>query len=302
MRFKGLDLNLLGIFDALIEQPNITRVAEQMCLSQPAVSAALNRLRDFFGDPLFVLQGRRLIPTALALQLQPHVRLVLDSANTVVSTTTHFDPATSTRHFRVCASDYLALVIFRPMLSHLAEIAPGLTFEIIAPTENVIELLNGGELDVFLSPREYLSNEHPVRPLLEERYVVAGWSENPIFATAMTIEAFEAAGQVAARLGNVNRTSFAETRLRAMDSRRRIEIMVPAFGLVPDLLVGTHRIAVMHERLAAYASQTLPITYCALPFAFPKLTEELQIHRTRDKDAGLQWFVQRIFDFAGPPQ
>lgn len=299
MRFKGLDLNLLGIFDALIERLNITRTAEHLHLSQPAVSAALNRLREFFGDPLFVMHGRKMIPTALALQLQPHIRLVLDNADTVVSTTAHFDPCTSTRHFRISASDYLTIVLFRPLLARLADIAPGLTFEIIAPTENVIEILNSGELDVFLSPREYLSSEHPVKTLFEERYVVAGWSQNPLVTEGMSIETFEAAGQVAARIGIINRSSFAESRLRAMDLRRRMDVLVPSFGLVPDLLVGTGRIAVMHERLAIYAAQTLPIKYCSLPFPFPNLIECIQTHRTRDKDAGLNWLVQQITEVAG---
>ncbi len=299
MRFKGLDLNLLGLLQSLLETRSVTRTASDMHLTQPAISAALNRLRDYFQDPLFVIQGRRMIPTALALQLLPHVELLLTHAETVTSTTALFDPATSTRHFRICASDYLTIVIFRPLMLHLSRVAPGITCEIIAPSENATEVFNNGELDLLLSPREYLSPAHPVEALLEEQYVVAGWSGNPMFAEALSVDDFQSAGHVAVRLGSINRSSFAESQLRAMGMQRRVEVLVPSFGLVPELLLETNRIAIMHARLAAHSARTMPIKYCPLPFPFPTLSEGVQFHRTRMNDAGLSWMIARIVEYAG---
>jgi DNA-binding transcriptional LysR family regulator len=125
MRFKGLDLNLLICLDALLDLRNVTRAAEHLSLSQPAISAALARLRTFFADPLLVQNGKRMMPTPFALRLQPAIRAILEDVDGLVGSSPHFDPASSTRDFRICLSDYLASVLLAPLLRHLAQVAPG---------------------------------------------------------------------------------------------------------------------------------------------------------------------------------
>ncbi len=105
MRFKGLDLNLLLAFDALLERRSVTRAAEHMHLSQAAMSSALGRLREFFGDELLVVSGKRMYPTAFAQTLRPQVREFVRQLDLLVSTLPGFDPATSQRAFRLIASD-----------------------------------------------------------------------------------------------------------------------------------------------------------------------------------------------------
>lgn len=294
MRFKGLDLNLIPVLDSVLEHRSTTRAALDLNLSQPAISAALNRLRAHFNDPLLVVQGRTMVPTAFARQLQPHVKALLGNADVLVSTSSAFDPARSIRTFRICISDYLTLVTLRPLLRRLAVEAPGLTFELLPLSETITAQLDRGDLDLLISPIEYLSSEHPITPLLEERYVLAGWSGNPLMAGPVSADDFCRAGHIAVRLGSINRTSFAESQLRALGIERRIEVYAYSFAVVADLLIGTNRIAIMHERLALYAASVLPITTCPMPFEFPRLIEGLQLHRTRTNDAGLQWLTQEI--------
>src|SRR5262245_6194957 len=101
MHFQKLDLNLLVAFDTLLEEKSVTRAADRLNLSQSAMSSALSRLRDYFGDELLVPVGRRMEPTALALSLEPSVRDILQRIRTTVQTRPTFDPATAQRRFRV---------------------------------------------------------------------------------------------------------------------------------------------------------------------------------------------------------
>ncbi len=294
MRFKGLDLNLVPLLDTLIERRSTIRAAEHHNLSQPAISAALQRLRVYFRDPLLVPQGRQMVPTAFALQLLPHLKVLLSDAEIIVNTSSDFDPKTSQRTFRICISDYLTIVILRPLLQRLASEAPGLSYEFLQPADELAQQIDRGDIDLLLSPMEYLISEHPSMVLCEETYVVAGWSGNDLLDCPMSLEQFLAAEHVAVRIGRINRSSVAESQLRAMDIERKTVIQATTFGIVPELLVGTRRIAIMHRRLAIHAARSLPIKFGSLPFEFPPLVEGIQFHRSRINDAGLKWLVGEI--------
>lgn len=294
MRFKGLDLNLLLALDVLLEERSVTRAAGRLNLSQPAVSAALSRLRDFFGDALLVPQGRRMIPTPEALALQPELKAVLGSVEELIARSTKFDPATSDRMFRICASDYLVTVLFPRLLPELQRVAPAVRLDIVPPSQEAQTALERGEIDLLLTPEEHCVPGHPAELLFAEQHVVAGWDANPLLAAALTADQFFAAGHVAVRVGQINRASFAETQLESMGRSRRIELTVASFTNVPDLLVGTHRLAVMHRLLARVVAQRLPIAWQDMPFPFPAMRQMIQRNRTMRDDAGLAWLVRQL--------
>ena len=123
--------------------------------------------------------------------------------------------------------------------------------------------------------------------------VIAGWTGNPAMHEPMTLAAFTASGHVSVRLGQM-RLTFAEAQLRALGIVRREEVIVPSFAMVPDLLVGTHRLAIVHERLARLAAQRTPIALAPLPFPFQPMREMVQYHRARADDAGLIWLLGQI--------
>lgn len=296
MRFKGLDLNLLIALDALLEEQNVSRTAARLHLSQPAISAALGRLRQFFADPLLVQHGKRMLPTPHALRLQPMLKGLLADVDRMVLASTQFDPATSTRWFRVCMSDFLTTIIGAALIKQLGTYAPNVGIEITPPFDAVAEALDQGEIDLLITPGEHVSPDHPSDVLFTERFVVAGWQENPIFEREMTHDVFCAAGHIAVEIGRLRRASFAESHLRRLGINRRIDVLVSAFSVVPELLVGTHRLAIMHERLARSASQHLPIAYTELPFEFPQMHEAMQYHRTRANDLGLSWLRQEVMN------
>jgi len=294
MRFKGLDLNLLMALDVLIEERNVSRAAERLHLSQPAMSAALRRLREYFNDPILAAHGKKMIPTAHALRLRAMVADLLTGVEEMVAVSTRFDPAISHRRFRIGTSDYLTTVLFTRVIPQMQRVAPRVTIELIQPSEILLPALDRGDLDLIITPAEHLSPDHPAELLFEERHVVAGWSENPLVRAPLAEEDFLSAGHVAVEIGRLRPTSFAETFLRALGKERRIEVLVSSFSVAPEMLIGTNRLAVMHERLARTYAARIPLAYVEMPFDFPVMREMLQYNRTRADDAGLRWLIEQI--------
>ncbi|WP_313110729.1 LysR family transcriptional regulator, partial [Stutzerimonas nitrititolerans] len=151
MNIYNFDLNLLRVLDALLRERNVSRAAQRLSLSQPAVSNALNRLRELLDDPLLVRVGRAMQPTPRALSLEAPIRDALQQIEHTLNAGDFFDPATSRQRFAIAVTDYVELICMPPLMAHLARVAPGiqLAIEHLSPTLP-IEALDNGELDLAL--------------------------------------------------------------------------------------------------------------------------------------------------------
>jgi DNA-binding transcriptional LysR family regulator len=298
VRLKGLDLNLLVALDILLEERSVSRAAERLHLSQPAASAALARLRDFFKDELLVLHGKRMIPTAYAESLVPEVKHILGKVDSLISSSTEFDPRRAQRVFRLMASDYITTVLIGPAVRRLQELAPRIQLDIRQPNEGMLVEFERGELDLILTPEPYIAPVHPAELIFEERHVVVGWDKNAVLFEPLSIETFVNCAHVAVTLGPTRQTTYAEQFLDERLRKRNIEIFAPTFTLVPWLLLGTTRLAVMHERLARVFMQTLPLRIQPLPVEMPAMREMVQYHLVRKRDAGLAWLRELLLETA----
>ncbi|MEY4760729.1 MAG: hypothetical protein RLZZ200_585 [Pseudomonadota bacterium] len=294
MRFKGLDLNLLVALDVLLAECSVSRAAERLHLSQPSVSAALARLREYFDDPLLELHGKRMVATPRALELRPLLTAVLADIDRNLLQSRRFEPATADRWFSLCLSDYLVTVLGPTLVSTLQQEAPGVKLDLQRPSEMALARLEQGSLDLLIVPEEHCLPDHPSELLLEERHVVVGCIHNPQLARPIGLEDFQAASHVVVDIGAVQRGSFAERQLQSLQPGRRIEVRASSFTQVPDLLLGTTRISVMHERLARVLAARLPIAWQPLPFAMPTMAERIQYHRSRRQDPALRWLIERL--------
>jgi len=296
MRFKGLDLNLLLALDALLDEKSVSRAAERLHLSQPAMSAALRRLREYFNDPILKQHGKRMVATAHAGIIHDELKGVLSSVDALISKTASFDPTTSSRKFSVTASDYLSQVVFVPLIQRLREEAPQVQLEIIPPSDAVYELLSQGVIDFVVLPEQLVSSEFPSDFLFEDRFVAVGCASNPIFDSGFTEEAFYRSGHVVVKLGNRRPISISDQQLKARKKMRATDIIVSSFLLAPEMVVNTDRITVMHESLANIFAKRLPIKTAPLPFDFPRIREHVQYHTTRVGDPGIQWMIALVRD------
>ncbi len=302
MRFKGLDLNLIIALDVLLEERSVSAAAARMNLTQPALSAALSRLRRYFDDDLLLAVGRRMIPTPLAEELRPLTKQLMRDAAAFINMSSNFDPATSKRRFAIGTSDYILTVLIAPMLAHLEDIAPGVQLDVFPTGPEIHERLDRGDIDLVIGPEPFLAPSAPSELLFEEQHVVIGWDGNPAMHQTIDIDRFFELGHVAVRIGMERELSFAERHLEAYGGRRRIEVTTTAFSSTPRLVVGTSRIAVLQERLAATFLPALPLILQPLPIEMPPLKELVQFHPTRRTDAGLRWLIDvlRHMSQAGP--
>lgn len=294
MRFKGLDLNLLVVFDALMQTRSVSRSAEQLHLSQPGVSSALKRLREHFNDEILVTHGKRMFPTAYAETLMPHVKTTLEAVNGLLATSATFDPASSQRTFRLCSSDYMATAVFAPLSRMLASEAPNVRLELFLNDESSWGQLDRGVIDLMCTPEDFMPGDAPCELLFEERHVIVGWNQNPVFKSAIDEDTFFSAGHVKVEIGNDRTAVFSDRHLDQMGKKRRIEVTAANFAIVPWLLVQTQRLALMHERLAIEMAEIHPIAVAEIPFEFPVMREMLIYNPARENDPGLMWLRQRL--------
>lgn len=292
MRLDQFDLNLLIAFDVLIEERSVTRAAVRLNLTQSAMSAALKRLREAFSDDILVQHGKRMVPTPGALSLAPHVAAAVLNLRGILASGMRFDPRQSRRRFRIVASDYVTTVLIGPALRSLQREAPGIQIDITLPRSDILEMLDDGEIDLLISPEQFLSPDHPRELVFEERHVVVGCRDNPALQRPLDSDTFYDSGHVVVSVSRDG--TFIDNFLRSQAKQRRIEVVCAAFTQVPWMLPGTTRLALMHERLARELAPQLALAVHEPPFALPVMREMMQFHTARAADRGLSWLRERL--------
>jgi DNA-binding transcriptional LysR family regulator len=305
MHFHKLDLNLLVAFDTLLEERSVSRAADRLNLSQSAMSSSLSRLRDYFGDELLIQVGRRMEPTALALSLAPSIREILQRIRVTIQTRPSFDPATAQRRFRIMTSDYLVEVLLGDVIRELESSAPGMQLQILPSNEFSFAQFLKGDIDLVIIPEGHTLAEHPRSLLFEDTFSCVVWKGNTSVQDSLTMDQWLAMSQVVVHFGRDQLTLIEQwfASQNTIDSaERRIDIIVPSFGVVPHLIVGTQRVATMHTRHARLYEKLLPIRVLPPLPGFPVLREMMQWHKHLDTDPAIRWLVALLqrFGQGGP--
>lgn len=298
MRFNRLDLNLLVALDALLTDQNITRASERLHITQSSMSGALARLREHFQDELLVQVGRRMTRTPLAESLAKPIRDILTQVQATVERRPTFDPEISDRQFTIIASDYITTVLMSRVLQRAAQIAPSVSFELLLPGSNPLASFESGEVDLLITPGAYTVNEHPSLELFKEQYACVVWEHNPAASAPMTFEQYLAMGHVVVRFGKARVPTFDEWFFARFGFVRKVEVIAQSFNAVPELVIGTQRLATVHRRLALHYQKIMPLRVLPPPIEIPTLTECLQWHKAHDGDGGIVWLRTLIHEVA----
>ncbi|WP_024519938.1 LysR family transcriptional regulator [Bradyrhizobium sp. Tv2a-2] len=298
MRFNGLDLNLLVALDALMTERNLTAAARSINLSQPAMSAAVARMRAYFEDELFTMKGRELVPTSRAESLAGPIREALVHIQLCIISPDTFDPAQSNRRFRIILSDFMTVVFLKKVVDRIALEAPAVSFELLPLAEDPSELLRRGDVDFLILPELFMSNVHPKAALFEETLVCVGCQTNKHISRQLTFEKYMSMGHVAARFGRTLRPSIEEWFLLEHGVKRRIDVAVQGFSMIPPMLLGTRRIATMPSRLAQHFSATMPLKIVELPLPLPKFAEAAQWPAGHNTDPASIWMRRILLEEA----
>jgi len=299
MHFHQLDLNLLVALHALLDEKNITQAGKRLYLTQSAMSGALARLRQYFGDELLVQVGRKMVPTPLGESLIEPVREILIQVKATIETRPGFDPRSSSRRFSLMMSDYCATVLMLEVTQRAEKLAPQVTFEVLSNNvEDPFGFLDRADIDTLVMPANLLQPDHPQEVLFEDDFVCIAWSENDAIGETISLEQYLELGHVSCEF-NRGRTPMAdEWYLRHHGHSRRIEVITTTFNAIPLNVVNTRRIATIQRRLAEYYAAILPIRLLPSPVEFPVLVETAQWHRLFDGDPGIAWLRQLLKDSA----
>jgi LysR family nod box-dependent transcriptional activator len=288
MDFHNFDVGLLVALDALLSEKNVTRAGERLHLSQPATSIILARLRRYFGNDLLVPTGRRMVRTPLAESLVQPVRNCLLQIQHTVASKAEFDPAISSRRFRLAVSDYVTAILISQALQEVARQAPGITFEIFRLDENIEQRLEKGEIDFVIRPVVHAMPIHPKEPLFVDNHTCVVWNKNSLIGKSLTRKQFFGLGHVSVHFGHAS-AIFEDWFATRYGEIRKIEVVAQDFEVACRLVVGTNRIATVMSRMARLCAVHLPLRLIPPPFAIPTVTHCLQWHRYQDQDPGSIW-------------
>ncbi|TPE50578.1 LysR family transcriptional regulator [Maribrevibacterium harenarium] len=195
MQLDKIDLNLLRYLDSLLREQNVTHAANQLGITQPAMSNGLRRLRDLFHDPLLVRTSDGMMPTALAIQLQPRVQSILQSVDEVLHLGQEFDADSSSRVFRIMASDYAEATLIPPLMQKLQAEAPGVILDVMNPSDVSFHDVEKGKVDLVINRFEQLPQSFHQKSVWVDRFSCLV-PANDTFSDSLTLEEYLAAQHV----------------------------------------------------------------------------------------------------------
>jgi DNA-binding transcriptional LysR family regulator len=210
-----------------------------------------------------------------------------------------FDPATSTRRFTLMMSDYVCTVLMPQVLRRAEGEAPGIGFDVLLnDVVNPFELVDRADIDFLIMPQIFLSKDHPHELLYTDGYACVVWAENPIVGESLTREQYLDLGHVVLQYSRTRAAFIDEWFLTKLGVTRRADVFTPNFNAVPQLVVGTRRIATIQRRLAEFYARYLPLRIIEPPFELPLLTEAMQWHENFNDDPGSRWLRGLIREVA----
>ncbi|MEX0280137.1 MAG: LysR family transcriptional regulator [Arenibacterium sp.] len=293
---KDVDLNLLIALEALLAERNVTHAARRLGLSQPALSSRLARLRDQFGDPLFVPAQRGVIPTDRALALQDPLRAALDQLRSVVLEQTKFDPATSEATINIAVTDYVQVTVFLPLFAALRREAPGIRLGLRQlDREKLPGQMERGDTDLALLTPSAAPDTLRMRRLFDESYVVILRKGHPAGADALSLETFCALDHVIAAPRGVGFAGQADLALEALGRKRRVVMAVANFLVVPETVATSDLVAVVPRRLVEGRRDGFHMT--EPPLHIPGFSIAMVWHERTQPAPEHQWFRDRLHQF-----
>lgn len=284
-----LDLNLLVALDALLTERSVTRAAERLHLSQPALSASLARLRTHFNDPILARRGNTYELTPLAVLLTDHTATALEAARRVFESQVASDPSQSTREFSVYGSDYSIATVGREVSRLASERAPGvrLRFMLHNPLVVADAATRLRSVDAILIPHGFLS-DLPYDDLWHDRWVGIRSADDPDLDAPITLADLEARPWV---LTYHTRDAYtaASRHIQQLGIEMRVEAVVESFLALGHYVEGTRRLALVHESLASVLEGSTAVRRFELPFEATPVANALWWHPVHARDPEHQW-------------
>jgi LysR family transcriptional activator of mexEF-oprN operon len=296
---RRLDLNLLLVFRALLQERNVTRAAQRLFLGQPAVSGALKRLRQAFGDELFVRTPHGMEPTPRALQLSRQIEPLLQTLHQALTQPPAFDPATAQRVFRIGLSDALEVALMPELMRRLALEAPGVRLITLAgDASRTPGLLDAGEIELGVGVHRHCAAWHRRRPLFHWRFVCI-YNRKLVKARGarLTLAEFLRPRHVLTSF-SAGLHGYIDEQLEAQQRERLVVFSSPNFATSPFIVKRTAAIATVPDYIAAVWRDTLGLAVSPLPFSVPGYEVSMLSSAASEQDPGLRWLGELLAQVA----
>src|SRR6478672_6559421 len=300
LNIRKIDLNLLVVLDALLDERNVTRAAARLGYTQPTISGMLTRLGDLFGDPLFVRTQRGLLATPRAQALANPLKQLLADSQFLVAREA-FDPANVEMTFNISSNDYMQHAVLVPFVKMLRREAPQIKLAIAPPIiEGLSEALARGQIDLAVTIPEFAMSDLPSRLLYRERYVVAVRRQHPLTRpNAMTAERFCSYDHVLVSPTGGSFEGPADRALARLRLRRKVRYSVSSFLLLPAILQTDDLVALVPSRLLREDNKRLAVLKPPVDVAG---FDVIAVWHSRvDKDPAHRWLRDRLAATAKMP-
>lgn len=286
---RQVDLNLLELFETVYRTRNLTASGSILGLSQPAVSRGLGRLREAYGDALFVRQQRGVAPTPFADTLVEPVSTALDALRATLSQPT-FDPATQARTLRIAMSDVGERIFLPRLIEHVSRTAPQVVIEAVSPADaQLTEGLASGQVDLaigFLGP---MSKQIHHRRLFQERFVYVAHESHPAVRGKLQRQQLREIPHVIGGPAGMQHAIAVEKVLSSPRIKALIALRVHSLLCVGPIVVDSELIGIMPSNLAAMVARHMPLQLIEPPVKFPSFDVTMVWHERFHRDPANEW-------------
>jgi DNA-binding transcriptional LysR family regulator len=308
VNLNRIDLNLLVYLDALLRERNVTQAANQLNLSQPAMSNGLRRLRELFDDPLLVRTSEGMTPTERALELEPVVREVLSKIDHAVQPRSAFEPENAHRVFRIMASDYAESTLFPTVLGKLRSLAPGLTLDIMTPSDVSFLDVERGKVDMVINRFDSMPQSFHQIHLWNDSFTCVLSPENPVLED-FTLESYLQANHVwVSKTGmgvgvgvdpeDVQRLGWVDVALNKLGKKRQIRVFTRHYQAAMTLAEQNDLIVTLPTRAAELKRDNPRVVLREPPLEIPALELKMAWSPLLQHNPANKWLRKLIADTA----
>lgn len=308
MNIAKIDLNLLVYLDVLLREGSVTKAANQLSITQPAMSNGLKRLRDLFKDPLLVRTSDGMTPTKRALELQPTIRDVLSKLESSIQPETEFNPETSTRTFRIMTSDYAESTLLLELIEELNFKAPNITLDLITPSDVTFHDVEQGRVDMAINRFDELPLSFHQKVIWYDQFACVLNTDNPRIKN-FNLDAYLSGQHIwVSKTGfgigvgidpnEVQKLGWVDAELTKIGKQRQIRVFTRHYHAALQLAKTQNLIATLPSRAAKIFKNDPELVVLPPPFDIPPIALKMAWSALLHHDAGHIWLRRLIADVA----